>query len=53
MSKPCDEKKPCIHKYYDYGENTEACDIDYDGENCPYIKPWGKKHYKEENDDMT
>ena len=24
---------------------------DFDGENCPYIKPWGKRKYREDHED--
>ena len=46
--RPCDKGNYCSHLYYDYSENCNACDIDYDGENCPYIKLLGKKKYEEE-----
>ena len=48
--RPCDENKPCIYLTYDYGENTVCCWIDFDGTNCPYIKPWGKKKYKRDHE---
>ena len=47
--RPCDENKPCIYKTYDYSENCVCCWIDFDGTNCPYIKPWGKKKYEKEH----
>lgn len=50
MSRPCEEGKPCSFDYFDYSENVQACAIDYDGENCPYIKPWGKRRYHEEQE---
>ena len=49
MSRPCDEGKKCKHEVYDYSENLTVCGIDYDGTNCPYIKPYGKKKYEEEH----
>ena len=36
--RPCQCGKPCEHALFDDGENAEICGIDYDGENCPYIK---------------
>lgn len=48
MARPCEENKYCSYEYFSYSENTIACGIDFDGENCPYIKPWGKKRYYEE-----
>ena len=48
MARPCDENKYCSYKEYDYTYGCTVCSIDYDGENCPYIKPWGKKKYEEE-----
>ena len=47
--RPCDEGKPCIHDYFDCRECCKACDIDFDGTDCPYMKPWGKKKYREDN----
>jgi len=48
MARPCDEGKRCTYAVYDEFENCEICAIDFSGDNCPYIKPWGKKRYKEE-----
>ena len=45
MARPCEEGKPCIHEEFDYGEDEMVCAIDFDGTNCPYVKPWGKKKY--------
>ena len=50
MSRPCEEGKYCPYDYFDYSENVQACAIDYDGENCPYIKPWGKRRYYKEQE---
>lgn len=36
--RPCQKGEFCENAYFDYEENTKACDIDYDGENCPYLK---------------
>lgn len=38
--RPC-QKNPyflCQHEYYDYSEDCNACNIDFDGTACPYIK---------------
>jgi hypothetical protein len=48
MARPCEEGKKCRHETFDYSENCNVCDIDFDGESCPYIKPYGKKKYREE-----
>lgn len=47
--RPCQRGKKCKHAYFDYSENTEYCDIDEDGTDCPYIKPWGKTKYKRDH----
>ena len=36
--RPCENGKPCDHLVFDYSEDHEACGIDYDGENCPFLK---------------
>lgn len=36
--RPCQNGKKCQHVIYDYIEDCEACDIDFDGTNCPYYK---------------
>lgn len=36
--RPCENGKPCEHLIFDYSEDHEACGIDYDGENCPFLK---------------
>ena len=48
--RPCEEGKFCKHEHYDYGEDCNVCGIDFDGDNCPYIKPWGKKKYKKDHE---
>lgn len=48
MSRPCEEGKYCSYEKFDYSENCTICAIDFDGENCPYVKPWGKKKYIKE-----
>lgn len=45
--RPCEEHKPCCYEEFDYGENMTVCGIDFDGDNCPWIKPWGRKKYNE------
>ncbi len=47
--KPCLEGKPCRHEEFDWGANMKVCGIDYDGENCPYTKPWGKRKYRRDH----
>ena len=47
MSRPCEENKQCCYEHFDYGDNQTVCGIDYDGDNCPWIKPWGRKKYNE------
>lgn len=49
MGRPCDEGHYCMYAKYDYSENCEICAIDFDGTDCPYIKPWGKKRYKKDH----
>ncbi len=49
MARPCEEGKYCKYETYDWSEYTECCGIDFDGENCPYIKPWGKKKYEKDH----
>lgn len=49
MARPCEENKPCKYAKFDYSENCEICAIDFDGEDCPYIKPWGKKRYEKDH----
>ena len=36
--RPCQNGKACEHLFFDYGEDQEACGIDYDGTDCPYLK---------------
>ena len=36
--RPCENGKPCKHLFYDYTEDCEACAIDFDGTDCPYLK---------------
>lgn len=50
MARPCEEGKRCAYETFDYSENVVCCAIDFDGENCPYIKPWGKRRYREEQE---
>lgn len=35
---PCQNGTPCEYLIYDYGEDCEACAIDFDGENCPFLR---------------
>ena len=49
--RPCEEGKPCQYIKYDNAEDCQCCAIDFDGENCPYIKPWGKRKYREDHED--
>ncbi len=51
--RPCEEGKRCIHEAFDYQENCVICDIDFDGEHCPYIKPWGKHRYKKDHEEIN
>lgn len=48
MARPCHEGKHCSYETYDYTEDCVCCGIDFDGELCPYIRPWGKKRYERE-----
>ena len=48
--RPCEEHKLCIHKAFDYSEDCVCCGIDFDGTDCPYIKPWGKQKYKRDHE---
>lgn len=36
--RPCENGDECQYKYYDYSEDCVACGIDFDGEDCPFIK---------------
>lgn len=36
--RPCQNGCECQYEYYDYSEDCVACGIDFDGENCPFIK---------------
>lgn len=36
--RPCQNGKGCQHIVYDYSENCQACAIDFDGTDCPYLK---------------
>jgi len=47
--RPCEEKKPCKYLVFDYQENCQCCAIDFDGTDCPYIKPYGRKKYENEH----
>lgn len=47
--RPCEEHKPCIYETYDYSEDCVCCGVDFDGTDCPYIKPWGKQKYKRDH----
>lgn len=53
MGRPCEEGKLCCYQEFDYGENCMVCGIDYDGEDCPWIKPWGKKKYNAMRHDIS
>lgn len=53
MARPCEEGKYCMYQTYDWSEYTECCGIDFDGTNCPYIKPWGKKKYKHDHEEAS
>ena len=37
-NRPCANGKDCEYLYFDYSENCEACSIDFDGANCPFVK---------------
>lgn len=47
--RPCEEGKPCKYEGFDYGENCRCCSIDFDGTDCPYIKPCGKTKYRKDH----
>lgn len=36
--RPCQNGKPCKYEVYDYAEDCQACGIDFDGENCPFLR---------------
>lgn len=36
--RPCQNGKRCQHIVYDYSEDCQACAIDFDGTDCPYLK---------------
>ena len=37
-TRPCENGKHCEYEYFDYSENTNACGIDFDGDECPFVK---------------
>ena len=43
--RPCEKGKPCKYETFDYSHDMVVCGIDFDGESCPYVKPWGTKKY--------
>lgn len=36
--RPCQNGDECQYEHYDYSEDCFACGVDFDGDNCPYIK---------------
>ena len=36
--RPCQNGDECQYDCYDYGEDCRICSIDFDGDNCPFIK---------------
>ena len=36
--RPCQNGKSCYYTFYDYSENCQACRIDYDGTDCPFLR---------------
>lgn len=48
--RPCQKGMPCKYESFDYSEDQWICGIDYDGEACPYIRPWGKTKYKKDHE---
>lgn len=50
--KPCEKGMYCKYETFDYSEDMNVCGIDFDGTACPYIKPWGKRKYKEDYEDV-
>ena len=36
--RPCQNGRNCKHLIYDYSENCQACAIDFDGTDCPFLK---------------
>jgi predicted transcriptional regulator len=36
--RPCENHKPCEYLSFDISENQQCCSIDYDGDDCPYIR---------------
>ena len=51
--RPCEEGKRCMYESFDYQENCIICEIDFDGECCPYIKLWGKHKYKKDHEGIN
>lgn len=47
--RPCERGWSCVHEAYDWSECCPICDIDFDGDSCPYIKPYGHRKYEQEN----
>lgn len=46
--RPCDKGMFCSFSRFDYAKNCKSCANNFTGDNCPYIKPWGKKKYERE-----
>lgn len=36
--RPCQNGKHCKHEVYDYSEGCQACAIDFDGTDCPFLR---------------
>ena len=36
--RPCQNGKHCKHMIYDYSEDCQACAIDFDGNDCPFLR---------------
>ena len=36
--RPCQNGKHCKYEVYDYSENCQACAIDFDGTDCPFLR---------------
>jgi len=47
--RPCQKGMKCMYEQFDYSEDCWCCGIDFDGTDCPYIKPWGKTKYKKDH----
>lgn len=47
--RPCENGMRCKYEEFDYSHNMLICGIDFDGDACPYVKPWGKRKWEQDH----